>query len=310
MLVNVPLVNQLAEPTTDGGPDEAARANCVPASLTSAVLSLVPGAQINGQAIDGDALRDLVYPESYTGATDPAAYGAVLASHFGIALVEYQSADGAALVQHAITALESHEPVSAAIPSEWGLNFAGQDMVHFAGGTHEVTFCDYNPATSELTAMNPWPVNGSTAFYQSQPAAWWAERIVYGRVFVLAGGHPMSNVTPVWNATAGTLAYPAHDGIPAITLEHMQASYAQANRAGRYPLAPAFYDAATGDSLVGWNDGLDSRADKDSTAGAWTVSMEDSGPRIAAALAVAALAAAGQQALATLAKVKADLGVA
>lgn len=189
MLVNVPLVDQLNEAVTDGGPDEAARANCVPASLTGLVLALVPGATIHGAPINGDALRDAVYPESYTGATDPAAYVAYLAAQFHIEMTQSDSADGHQLVAQIVAALQRHEPATAAIPSMWGNDYTGVDMVHFSGGTHQVAFCDYDAATTELTAMNPWPVNGQTAFYQTQPAAWWAARIVYGRMFALSGGH-------------------------------------------------------------------------------------------------------------------------
>lgn len=200
MLVDAPLVDQLNEGTLDGQSDENARANCVPASLTAGIRALVPGA-----TVDGDSLKDAVYGQGYTGATDPARYVAYLASQYGVTMTRYPadgtSATGAALVQQIIAGLQRHEPVTGAIPSQWGT--APADPLNPVGGTHEVTFCDYDG--TNLTAMNPWPVNGASAFYQTQPASWWASRLVYGRVFVLSGGHMSITV----DETLGLFSEPA-----------------------------------------------------------------------------------------------------
>lgn len=181
MLVNAPLVDQLAEPTLDGQSDENARANCVPASLTSGVRALEPGA-----VVDGDALKDAVYGQGYTGATDPARFAGYLAAQYRITLARYPAtgtAAGAALIAQIIQGVRGGLPVTGAIPSQWAT--APTDPLNPVGGTHEVLFCDYDGAT--LTAMNPWPVNGTSAFYQQQPVSWWQARLVYGRVFTLEG---------------------------------------------------------------------------------------------------------------------------
>lgn len=181
MLVNAPLVDQLAEPTLDGQPDENARANCVPACLTSGVRALYPTA-----VIDGDELKDAVYGSGYTGATDPARFSAYLASRYDVRLTRFPASGTAPaqqLIAQIIQGLRGGLPVTAAIPSEWAS--APADPLNPVGGTHEVLFCDYDGAN--LTAMNPWPVNGTSAFYQSQPVEWWQARLVYGRVFTMEG---------------------------------------------------------------------------------------------------------------------------
>lgn len=188
MLVTAPLVDQLAEPTLDGASDENARANCVPASLTSGVLALIPGARI-----DGDSLKDAVYGQGYTGATDPTHFTAYLASAYHVVLSERQSSDGPTLVAQVLTALRKGLPATGAIPSQWGTTTAADIAAH-GGPTHEVLFCDAAPDGSTLTAMNPWPVDGAHAFYQTMSASWWASRLVYERIFVMA----LEVGPPVW----------------------------------------------------------------------------------------------------------------
>ena len=179
MLVDVPLRDQLAEPVFDHAPDENARANCVPASLAAAFTALT------GRAYYGDELKDAVYGEGYTGATDPARYIAYAAQQ-GIHMWEVRAATGEALVAAIKAALEYGHPVYGAIPSQWG-NTTAADIAARGGPTHAVMFCDADLATDTLTAMNPWPVDGHNAFYQRMPAAWWANRLVYGHVYPLEG---------------------------------------------------------------------------------------------------------------------------
>ena len=176
MLVNVPLVNQLTPNTNDGMPSDNAQADCAAASADAAAQAL--GAPSD---LTPDYWKDAAYGEGYTGATDPDHYAPVFA-RFGLSVQEYRSADGWALMNEIKSHLHAGHPVLGAIPSQWGLNYAGQDMVNFPGGTHEICFCDDDGAN--LTAMNPWPFSwtGNNAWYQTQPYAWWAERLVYGRV--------------------------------------------------------------------------------------------------------------------------------
>lgn len=188
MLVNLPLRDQLAEPGWDGTPDENARANCVAASLAS-VVSLY-----TGQAHYGDEMHDKAYYEGFLGGTSPMHYAAVLES-FGIRIVEVVG-DATKLTQTIIDNLKAGQAVVGAIPSQWGLDYSKQDMVNYPNSTHEIAFCDYDG--TNLTAMNPWPVDGQNAFYQKMPVSWWAQRLVYGHVHVLV----KENATVAWTKTA------------------------------------------------------------------------------------------------------------
>ena len=224
MLVNAPLVDQLNEPTIDGGPDEAAAANCVPASLSSALMALWPG-----RRYDGDELRDAVYGEGSMGGTDPVRYIPYLAGQ-GVLTTEFDSGDGWALVHTIVAGLQRHEPVTGAIPSMWGIQDAAYVAAHPGTSTHEVLWCDFDGAN--LTAMNPWPVNGSTAFYQTMPLAWWASRIVYSRVFTLAKEQPV----PYTKNPDGSITYPN-----GITLHTATAAYVVANNLGGTPMQAQQY---------------------------------------------------------------------
>lgn len=68
-----PIVNQLAEYTSDHQPDENARNNCVPASI-AAVLE-----DLTGGSFNGDELKDAVYGQGTTGPMDPARFVAYAA---------------------------------------------------------------------------------------------------------------------------------------------------------------------------------------------------------------------------------------
>jgi hypothetical protein len=174
MLVAVPLRNQLAEPTADKRVDENAHKNCV-AACVAAVLSWATCA-----AWYGDTVHDAVYGDGYIGGQDPAAYVNYLRGQ-GVEAIEYQAARGRELVANAKTELALGNPVLLTIPGFWTGSYAGRDMVHYPGGTHEVVACDMG--CGWLTCMNPWPSDGVHAFYQRQSDGWWAERICYGREF-------------------------------------------------------------------------------------------------------------------------------
>lgn len=183
MLVNAPLRNQLNEPTTDGRPDENARSNCAQA----AAASLLSG--YTGQAIYGDQLKDLAYGEAYTGATDPMHDADVVLADWGAHIVQERpptANDGAWMVARIGSYLRQHTGVLGAIPSQWGDQTNAYILAHPDAGTHEVAFCDatFNTdgSVATLTAMNPWPAVNNNAFYQTQPAAWWAARLVYNRI--------------------------------------------------------------------------------------------------------------------------------
>ena len=85
-------------------------------------------------------------------------------------------------------------------------------------------------------------------------------------------------VQPTWDAAAGTLTYPAHDGLPQIVLDHGQAWYAHGSRPGVYPLLPAFYEGDN--SVVLWSDAQKSVAVK---ANNWAVQLASAAADLAAA---------------------------
>src|SRR5260370_31059580 len=148
MLIAVPLRDQLDEPTVDHQPDENASANCVPASLSAALSALT------GQTYDGDQLKDAVYGQGYTGATDPGRF-IDYAAQQGVRMWEDRGS-GDQLVAIIAAELARGHPVYRAIPSFWG-NTTAADIAAHGGPTHAAMFCDANPAAGTVTAMNPWP---------------------------------------------------------------------------------------------------------------------------------------------------------
>jgi hypothetical protein len=241
MLVEVPLRDQLAEPTADHQPDENARANCVPASLSAALSALT------GRPFFGDQLKDAVYGEAYTGATDPARFVSYAAQQ-GVRMWEVRGAGATLAATIAAEVVQGH-PVYGAIPSFWG-NTTAADIAAHGGPTHAVMFCDASRAAGTLTAMNPWPVNGHSAFYQTMPLAWWASRLVYGHVFPLAreeGGSPMAFIKqPDGSARDDKTGVVLHFGMAAYVLAHNVAQHAL--------LAETYYSAS--DSFVPCDGGL------------------------------------------------------
>lgn len=169
LLAGFPLVNQLAEPTSDGQPDENARENCVVAALAAALEYLLQ------RPMHGDALKDRVYGQGFAGPLDIArfvdlcaAWGVTLAPHFG---------DGAELVAALHAGIAVGEPMLVTMPSDW--NDAPADLVHFAGFTHVGAACGDFPGF--IRVMNPWG-----GFWQDEPDAWWRARLCYGAVWRLA----------------------------------------------------------------------------------------------------------------------------
>jgi hypothetical protein len=255
MLVSAPLVNQLTTATNDGQPSENARADCVAAACDSAAQALGRAA-----ADTPDWWKDQAYGQGYTGATDPMHYAGVFTG-LGLDISQVTAGSGAQLVQAIRDHLAERLPILGAIPSEWGLDYSGQDMAQYAGPTHEVCFCD--DAGGALTAMNPWG-----GFYQTQPYAWWAERLVYGRV------------NPIWEVTTMWTLQP--DGTGKDSQGHTCGTGCMA-----YLLSPsgqllAGSDAILSESFRGGNDavlplanGHSIVAHRDPTSGQWTIHQDD-----------------------------------
>lgn len=239
MLINVPLRDQLDEETTDGRPDENARANCVPASLAAGLSALT------GHPYYGDELKDAAYGQCYTGATDPARYIAYLAAQ-GVHMWAVRGATGDALVATVRAELARDHPVYGAIPSQWGSTTAA-DIAARGGPTHAVMFCDANPTAGTLTAMNPWPVDGQHAFYQTMPAAWWASRLVYGHVYPLAGVASMTFIKQPDGS--------ARDDQTGVVLHLGMAAYVLANALPQHALLGETYYTPS-DSFVPCSGGL------------------------------------------------------
>lgn len=174
MLVNLPLKNQLNDPNSDGHPDNNQTANCV-AEVMASIAE-----EASGQDVHGGDLKDAAYGASYVGATNPDNYAKVLHDEYHVDLQMF-AGDANALVQAIISHLKNHTAVAGAIPSQWG-NTTAADIAAHGGPTHEIGFCDYDG--TNLTAMNPWPLDGHNAFYHTMPVAWWASRLVYGHVHI------------------------------------------------------------------------------------------------------------------------------
>lgn len=174
LLTDFPLVNQLAEPTSDGQPDENARENCVVGSLAAALTFLLR------RPLNGDQLKDAVYGQGYQGPMRVerfvgwcAALGAVLTCHTGV---------GADLIAAVHGAIAAGQPVLVTMPSDW--NTAPPDPVHFGGFTHVGAACGDGPGW--LRVMNPWG-----GFWQDGADSWWQARLCYGAVWSVrraAGG--------------------------------------------------------------------------------------------------------------------------
>lgn len=277
MLYPVPLVNEL----TDG--DANAHGDCVPACIASGLDFLT------GRPYTSAAIKDAVYGVGYVGATDPARFIPYCASQ-GVRMWEIGggSTVGDVLVPQVLSLLAAPGPivVTGAIPSLWGNSFPGGqvmvdfDTTHPGQGTHEVLWCGTDGAL--LAAMNPWQplvTFPPPTHYQEEMPSWWVERIVYGRVFALELTI-MSQISPIWDVAAGTLTYPAHDGLPQIVLSHAQAYYAHTSRVGVYPLTGSSYDGA-GNDHVPWSDSLESEAVKASN---WAIQLNNIAAKLAAGL--------------------------
>lgn len=170
-------INQLHEPTVDGGPDEAAQQNCVPASLAWILEDLTGG------TFDGDQLRDMAYPESSTGGTAIPLYLSV-ARRFGVTLTPvYGTGDHMVAVLH--QALAAGDDALITIPSAWNAA-PPADPVQFSGYTH-VCAVAYVLDADHLRLMNPWG-----GVWQDVSNEWLAPRLCYGVVW-LASNEKVSN---------------------------------------------------------------------------------------------------------------------
>lgn len=173
MLPNAVLVNQLNEPTSDKQVDENKNWNCVPASLSEAIHVLT------GKTIYGDALKDAVYGQGYTGAQAPAHYVAYLASALGITMSPI-NAGVVGLVAALHTQLAAGHPCLVTIPSLWGIPVSQQKPGYT---THVVCMEGWGPGW--LRAGNVWG-----AFWHDGTDDYWAQRLCYGQIWTLTRSTP------------------------------------------------------------------------------------------------------------------------
>ena len=83
--------------------------------------------------------------------------------------------------------------------------------------------------------MNPWPVDGQHAVYQTMPAAWWASRLVYGHVYPLALKGAL--VMPFVKQPDGSV----RDDRTGVVLRLGMAAYVLAHNVAQHALLPETY---------------------------------------------------------------------
>lgn len=159
-------VNQLAEATSDGQPDENARDNCAGADLAWCIRALT------GKQTNGDALKDSAYGQGYTGLTAIGRYAEAVA-RFGVRIVGHEGLSPNGVTGAVLTALEAGHPVIVGIPSDWDRDPPTSPFVHF------VVLCCIEP-TGNWRAMNPWG-----GFWQWHSRDWWQSRFRLGACWVI-----------------------------------------------------------------------------------------------------------------------------
>lgn len=194
-LPGFPLVSQLHEPTADGHPDENARWNCVPASLSAGLMYLLK------RPFDGDELKDAVYGQGYTGAQSAASYIAYCRS-LGVALLPYDNPSGWSLTRHLHSELLAGRPLLLTMGSQWGI--PPPDPLHPTGSTHVGIAAGWGPGW--LRVMNPWG-----GFWHDGDDAYWAARLCFGQIWSMApihttGDRPM--IPNGWHDDGSTLTAP------------------------------------------------------------------------------------------------------
>lgn len=143
----VPLLSQLNEPTSDGGPDENARYNCVftcNAALATAYLH---------RPFNGDQLKDMdnTYGQGYIGGASEL-YLVDTMRTLGITVTALKSATQQGLVDILHREIAAGHPCIVTMPSQWGT--APANPRTYGGSMHAGLMCGYGPNT--LRCMNPW----------------------------------------------------------------------------------------------------------------------------------------------------------
>lgn len=203
-------INQLAEPTKDGQPDENPQNNCTFASLAWIVRDI--GSETD---CDGDEIHDECEGQGATGPYDPSnAKFIAAAAKRGVALTIVRGT-GAQLVAQLHAALAAGCDALINIPSQWGTPVSQQPP---GFSTHCVAVA-YSIAGPGLRCMNPWG-----GFWHDGDDAYWAARICYGYILIAApaavtvGGNPQPVSIILEKDSAGNVTG-AHDASnPALRL--------------------------------------------------------------------------------------------
>lgn len=196
--LNVPYINQLTEGTLDGQPNENSRWNCV-ADVTCMGLGYETGKSYNG-----DAIKDAIYGQGYTGGQAASAYVDYCARQ-GVKLYRFDSQGATldarqwSLVRQIHSLVDSGHPVMATIPSQWGI--AQVDPEHPSGTTHVILFYQTGPGT--LGARNPWNLPDHEGSDQ-----YWHDRLCEGQLWIFAKETPAMAVPTGWTDINGVITAP------------------------------------------------------------------------------------------------------
>lgn len=180
----VPLKSQLGEPTSDGRPAENDHYDCVATSLADGLQYLLK------RPFNGDALKDAVYGDSYTGGMAAVRYISYCAA-LGIALEAINGTQDQ-LLAALHREIHAGHPCLVTMPSQWGSapSQPGWNPVAPQGWTHVGLASGDGPGW--LRVMNPWG-----GFWHDGSDAYWRVRLCYGQIWRVAlkqGGSPVWHV--------------------------------------------------------------------------------------------------------------------
>jgi hypothetical protein len=186
VLVNFPMRDQLTEATQDGRPSENAGMNCVATSSADAATWLT------GVWHSGDALKDLVYGERYTGGTAAARYVNGLAE-WGVKIWSESASSQAGLIPLIRANIRAGHPTLITMPSAWGS--PPRDDMHpgasHVGAVYQIDDSD----AGAMTVMNPW-----RGFAHRRTIREWMRELCYRQIWPMArldGSSSMTGATGV-----------------------------------------------------------------------------------------------------------------
>jgi hypothetical protein len=202
----VPLLDQLHSLTSDGGPDENARYNCVftcNAALATAYLH---------RPFNGDQIKDMDnnYGQGYIGGASEFYLVDTMRS-LGITMTALTSATQQGLVDILHREIAAGHPCIVTMPSQWNsaVENAGSawNPRTYGGPRHAGLACGYGQDGSgqrAIRVMNPWG-----GFWHDGDDGYWAARLLEGEVWVATMTIPQG-----WKDDGKTLVAP--NGVPVV----------------------------------------------------------------------------------------------